>query len=74
VYVYFRHPFVNTEGKFSLLKLATGKYDLIEGKDVDEKLKELSYKMIKLVLICVNFRIYYVYLCIYEYTFENVYG
>jgi hypothetical protein len=26
-----------------------GKYDLIEGKEIDEALKELCYKMVKLV-------------------------
>jgi hypothetical protein len=37
---------VNKEGKFSVLKLATGKYDLIGREEIDERLKKLSYKMI----------------------------
>jgi hypothetical protein len=47
----FRHPFTNTEGKFNMLKVLTGKYDLIERKDIDERLKGLCYRMIKLVMI-----------------------
>jgi hypothetical protein len=47
----FRHPFGNTEGKFNILKVMTGKYDMIERKDVDEKLEKLCYRMINLVLI-----------------------
>jgi phage FluMu gp28-like protein len=42
---------VNEDGEFSVLKLATGKYDLIEREEIDERLKNLSYRMIKLVMI-----------------------
>jgi hypothetical protein len=37
---------VSREGKFSVLKLAIGKYDLIEREEINENLKKLSYKMI----------------------------
>jgi hypothetical protein len=47
IYLYYRHPFVNREGKFSVLKLAKGKYDLIEREEIDERLKKLSYRMIE---------------------------
>jgi hypothetical protein len=35
IYIYYRHPFVNREGKFSVLKLTTRKYDLIEREEID---------------------------------------
>jgi hypothetical protein len=54
MYICFRHPFGNTEGKFNMLKVMTGKYDMIERKDIDERLKELCYRMIKLVMIYVH--------------------
>jgi hypothetical protein len=49
---------VNTEGKFSISKAVGGKYDLIEKKDIDERLRELCYRMINLVYTHI-------------YTFEN---
>jgi hypothetical protein len=45
----FRHPFANTEGKFNMSKAMMGKYDLIERKEMDDALKQLCYKMIKMV-------------------------
>jgi hypothetical protein len=50
IYICFRHPFANTEGKFNMLNVLAGKYDLIERKDIDERLKELCYRMIRLVM------------------------
>jgi phage FluMu gp28-like protein len=62
IYIYYRHPFVNREGKFSVLKLATGKYDLIEREEIDERLKKLSYKMIKPVMIYICLNLIYIYI------------
>jgi hypothetical protein len=43
-----------------MMKVLTGKNELIERKDVDEKLKELCYKMIKLVRIYIFNHIMYI--------------
>jgi hypothetical protein len=47
-----------------MLKLATGKYDLIEREEIDERLKKLSYRMIKTVVIhiCLNNIYIYIYI------------
>jgi hypothetical protein len=48
---------MNKEGKFSLSKAVIGKYEVIEKKDMDDRLKELCYKMIKMVCV---------YMCVYS--------
>jgi vacuolar-type H+-ATPase subunit I/STV1 len=50
-----------------MMKVLTGKYELLEGKDVDEKLKELCYKMIKLVMI------YIVKYIVHIHLYMNIY-
>jgi hypothetical protein len=69
IYLYYKHPFVKREGKFSVLKLATGKHDLIEREEIDERLKKLSYKIIKPIVIYIylNNICVYIYVFIYEY-------
>jgi hypothetical protein len=67
MYIYFRHPFANTEGKFNMSKVMIGKYDLIERKEIDERLKELCYRMIKLVMIYICIGKFHICNCIYLY-------
>jgi hypothetical protein len=44
-----------------MMKVLTGKYELIERKEIDKRLKELCYKMIKLVMIYTHTHIHNVY-------------
>jgi hypothetical protein len=66
---------VNEEGEFSVLKLATGKYDLIEREEIDKRLKNISYKMIKLVMIYIylNSIYMYVYMYVFMYLYMNIF-
>jgi hypothetical protein len=69
----FRHPFANAEGKFNMLRVLTGKYDLIERKDIDGRLKDLCYRMIKLVRRYIHtYKYIHIYI-IYIYNCMNMY-
>jgi hypothetical protein len=56
-----------------MLKLASGKYDLIEREEIDERLKELSYSMIKTVVIYICLNDIYIYVCMYVFMYKFSY-
>jgi hypothetical protein len=55
-----------------MMKVLTGKYDLIERKDVDENLRDLCYKMINLVRIYIFNHIMYIHLYVSIYFLYGV--